>query len=189
MTSCPVTRASPMRSAASRCQMSRARCWAGVRSTVRRVVRGLRVLPMATGTVGAAATEGVTGEGSLTRSLGELIAVTSFATYISTSVRQIQYIRALRGPHDAAALRSGGLGDGAPMAPVGRALIAGWSLMSCCRRLSSRLPAMWAPTALVHSLASGHEESEPFCRWRLCRLLKCRDPERTDCEKFRSNVC
>jgi hypothetical protein len=36
-TSCPVTRATPRRSAASRCQMSRARCVAAGRSTVRRV--------------------------------------------------------------------------------------------------------------------------------------------------------
>ena len=36
-TSCPVTRATPRRSAASRCQMSRARWVAGGRSTVRRV--------------------------------------------------------------------------------------------------------------------------------------------------------
>ena len=36
-TSCPVTRATPRRSAASRCQMSRARCVLAGRSTVRRV--------------------------------------------------------------------------------------------------------------------------------------------------------
>jgi hypothetical protein len=59
-TSCPVTRARPRRSAASRCQMSRARCWPGERSTVRRVF-GLRVRPMAKESVGAAATEGVSG--------------------------------------------------------------------------------------------------------------------------------
>jgi hypothetical protein len=55
-----VTRATPRRSAASRCQMSRARCWPGERSTVRRVF-ALRVRPMAKESVGAAATEGVSG--------------------------------------------------------------------------------------------------------------------------------
>jgi hypothetical protein len=59
-TSCPVTRATPRRSAASRCQMSRARCWPGERSTVR-LVRRLRVRPMAKASVGAAATDGVSG--------------------------------------------------------------------------------------------------------------------------------
>src|SRR5882757_2910446 len=39
MTSCPVTRATPMRSAASRCQTSSARCMPSGRSTVRRVRR------------------------------------------------------------------------------------------------------------------------------------------------------
>ena len=59
-TSCPVTRAIPRRSAASRCQMSRA--GAGqVRSTVRRVRNVVRVRPRTTGSVRAAATEGVSG--------------------------------------------------------------------------------------------------------------------------------
>ncbi|AAS06265.1 hypothetical protein MAP_3715 [Mycobacterium avium subsp. paratuberculosis K-10] len=50
-TSCPVTRATPSRSAASRCQMSRARWVAAGRSTVRRV-RWVRPAWLAGGALG-----------------------------------------------------------------------------------------------------------------------------------------
>jgi hypothetical protein len=60
-TSWPVTRASPRRSAVSRCQMSRARCWAGVRSTVRRVRRPLGLPIAARRSVGAVSSRGAAG--------------------------------------------------------------------------------------------------------------------------------
>ncbi len=109
-TSCPVTRATPSRSAASRCQMSRARCWPGERSTVRRVF-GLRVRPMAKESVGAAATEGVSGvtaawwardrsASALPRLLSEPICdLLAREPDVSMSVDQFQYIRT-SGPFD-----------------------------------------------------------------------------------------
>jgi len=94
------TRASPNRSETSRCQMSRARCWTGERSTVR-IVCGLRVRPMATGSVGAAATEGVSGGGcgvcagsfgvGFDAVAGEAHCVTSSRQDVSMSVDQFQY--------------------------------------------------------------------------------------------------
>ena len=138
-TSCPVTRAIPRRSAASRCQISRTRCWPGERSTVR-LVRGLRVRPMAKGSVGAAATEGVSGvtaapcvrerSGSaLVRLRSGLICdLLSQELAVSMSVDQFQYIRT-SGPVDDAAH--------AVRTECGRS----WDAHFCCRH-HYRLPKL-----------------------------------------------
>jgi hypothetical protein len=165
-TSCPVTRATPRRSAASRCQMSRARCWPGERSTVR-LVRRLRVRPITKASVGAAAAEGVSGvtaacwlrdrsapaPARLLSGLmcNNLLARGAGRQYVSRSVSVYPY---LRGPSTASRMAGK------------RVTRCHWPPRARNDDTNPPLPGVGSPTGMARNSAVGHRY----------RLLRCRDP-------------